>query len=53
MACLNCKTLRELMNREVGELQGRENQLKWLNRTLQEAVLQAENKQHNLWKGKY
>ena len=38
MACLNCKTLIELMRREIDELKDKEGQLMQVNATLQAAA---------------
>ena len=53
MACLNCKTLIQLMQREVEELKSREKQLLQVNVTLQEASQQVQADQHSDWKARY
>ena len=53
MACLNCKTLIELLHREIQELKDSERQLLQVNVTLQEASHQVQLDQHSDWKARY
>ena len=53
MACLNCKTLIELMQKEIEELKDKEQQLEHINATLQKVASEVHLQTSSSWKSKY